>query len=223
MDLKTLYIDGTKIESTANRYTFVWRKSVEKNPKKLMDKMILALGLPDDSTLEEIEEHVKTRFNEIRNLCSRNRIIFVHGIGRRKTQEQRDYEDPKEVVERFATYRNHLALMGIRNSYSKTDHDATFMRMKEDHILNGQLKPANYETKKKRKTKQNIGHRDNLLYREDQDAYVGKAGKHLARGKDRKTKTASGFVDIVWTYTCCEPHTKKHPVLPIIRAAPDAV
>lgn len=32
--------------------------------------------------------------------------------------------------------------MGDRNSYSKTDHDATFMRMKEDHMLNGQLKPA---------------------------------------------------------------------------------
>lgn len=98
--------------------------------------------------------------------------------------------------------------MGIRNSYSKTDHDATFMRMKEDHILNGQLNPANYETKKKRKTKQNIGRRENLLYREDQDAYVCKAGKHLARGKDRKTKTTSGFADIVWTYTYCEPTQK---------------
>ena len=32
--------------------------------------------------------------------------------------------------------------MGERNSYSKTDHDATFMRMKEDHMRNGQLKPA---------------------------------------------------------------------------------
>lgn len=32
--------------------------------------------------------------------------------------------------------------MGKRNSYSKTDHDATFMRMKEDAMKNGQLKPA---------------------------------------------------------------------------------
>jgi len=142
VDLKTLYIDGTKIESTANRYTFVWRKSVEKNQKKLMDKTILALGLPGGSTLEEVEERVKAKFNETRNLCAKNRIVFVHGIGRRKTPEQRDYEDLKEAMERFATYRNHLSLMGIRNSYSKTDHDATFMRMKEDHMLNGQLKPA---------------------------------------------------------------------------------
>lgn len=285
VDLKTLYIDGTKIESTANRYTFVWRKSVEKNQKKLMDKMIGALGLPDGSTLDEVEEHVKDRFNEVRNLCSRSRIKFVYGIGHRKTQEQRDYEELKEVMERFSAYRNHLRLMGIRNSYSKTDHDATFMRMKEDHMLNGQLKPAyniqlassgafivgvmgsqksndlhtlkpfleqmlpaygkslknivadagyeseenygylekknltayikpsNYETKKKRITKQSIGRRENMIYLEDKDVYVCKAGKHLARGRDRKTKTASGFVDTVWTYTCreCEecPHASE--------------
>jgi len=33
-------------------------------------------------------------------------------------------------------------ILGNRNSYSKTDSDATFMRMKEDHMKNGQLKPA---------------------------------------------------------------------------------
>lgn len=285
VDLKTLYIDGTKIESSANRYSFVWRKSVEKNQKKLMDKMICTLGLPEGSTLDEVEERVKARFNEVRNFCSRNKIVFVHGIGRRKTQEQRDYEELKTVMERFSAYRNHLKIMGSRNSYSKTDHDATFMRMKEDHMLNGQLKPAyniqlassgafivgvmgsqkpndlhtlkpflkqmlpaygkslknivadagyeseenytyletnnlaayikpsNYETKKKRITKQNIGRRENMLYLEDQDAYVCKAGKYLARGKDRKTKTASGYVDTVWTYTCREcggcPHASE--------------
>lgn len=32
--------------------------------------------------------------------------------------------------------------MGNRNSYNKTDPEATFMRMKEDHMKNGQLKPA---------------------------------------------------------------------------------
>ena len=282
VDLKTLYIDGTKIESSANRYTFVWRKSVEKNQKKLMDKTIQALGLPAGSTLEEVEERVKDRFSEIRNLCSKNKIVFVQGIGHRKTQEQRDYEDLKEAMERFDAYRNHLSLMGIRNSYSKTDHDATFMRMKEDHMLNGQLKPAyniqlassgafivgvlgsqkandlhtlkpfleqilpaygkslenivadagyesaenygylasknltayikpaNYEWKKKRKTKQDIGRKENMIYLEDQDVYVCKAGKHLARGKDRKTESASGYVDTVWTYACYECENCPH-------------
>lgn len=39
-------------------------------------------------------------------------------------------------------YEKHLEAMGERNSYSKTDPDATFMRMKEDHMKNGQLKPG---------------------------------------------------------------------------------
>lgn len=39
-------------------------------------------------------------------------------------------------------YEKQEAILGERNSYSKTDIEATFMRMKEDHLLNGQLKPA---------------------------------------------------------------------------------
>lgn len=99
LDLKTLYIDGTKIESYANRYTFVWRKTVEKNWKKLNEKLMQDLELPEGSTY-------------------------------------------KEALDRFEANRPHLSIMGDRNSYSKTDHDATFMRMKDDHMLNGQLKPA---------------------------------------------------------------------------------
>ena len=276
VDLKTLYIDGTKIESAANRYTFVWRKSVEKNQKKLMEKMSTELELPEGSTLEDVESIVKHRFNEIRNICSRNRIEFVYGIGHRKTPEQRTYEHFKEAVERFAAYRNHLAIMGTRNSYSKTDHDATFMRMKEDHMRNGQLKPAyniqmasngafivgvmgsqkandlhtlkpfmeqslraygqaiesivadagyesvenydylknkdltsyikpaNYEWKKKRKAKNDIGRKENMLYLEERDVYVCKADKHLVRGKDQKKKTSSGMEDTIRVYTCKE-------------------
>jgi hypothetical protein len=47
-----------------------------------------------------------------------------------------------ETLERFKKYIKQLHLCGERNSYSKTDTDATFMRMKEDHMKNGQLKPA---------------------------------------------------------------------------------
>ena len=39
--------------------------------------------------------------------------------------------------------------MGARNSFYKTDHGATFMHMKKYHMLNGQRKPANYETQRK--------------------------------------------------------------------------
>lgn len=142
VDLKSLYIDGTKIEAVANRYTFVWRKSVDKYQSKLKERMIKELSMPEDSTLKEVISRVYTEFNSIRNICSKLKIEFVHGIGRRKTQEQRNYEYYQDVKEKFEAYQQHLEAMGGRNSYSKTDHEATFMRMKDDHMRNGQLKPA---------------------------------------------------------------------------------
>lgn len=142
LNLKTIYIDGTKIESVAGRYTFVWRKTVEKYQKKLQEKAIAELDLPEDSSLEQVKKCVNQEYNRIRNICRDNKTIFVYGTGKRKTQYQRDYEHFKEMSEKLEQYEEHLRLMGDRNSYSKTDHDATFMRMKEDHMRNGQLKPA---------------------------------------------------------------------------------
>ena len=69
-------------------------------------------------------------------------IEFVHGIGKRKTMLQRSIEKLEEYTEKLKEYTNKLYKCGRRNSYSKTDNDATFMRMKEDAMLNGQLKPA---------------------------------------------------------------------------------
>lgn len=68
-------------------------------------------------------------------------IEFVHGRGKHKTQLQRDYEKLYSYLERLDNYNKSLEICGKRKSYSKTDTDATFMRMKEDHMLNGQLKP----------------------------------------------------------------------------------
>lgn len=48
----------------------------------------------------------------------------------------------KESIPKMLEYEHHLHIMGERNSYSKTDVDATFMRMKEDSMKNGQLKPG---------------------------------------------------------------------------------
>ncbi len=69
-------------------------------------------------------------------------ITFVHGIGRRKSAIQKSIESLETYIEKLKEYTHKLYTCGERNSYSKTDPDATFMRMKEDHMLNGQLKPA---------------------------------------------------------------------------------
>ena len=69
-------------------------------------------------------------------------VVFVHGIGKRKTPLQKSIETLGDYLFRLKKYNHQIHICGGRNSYSKTDHDATFMRMKEDAMGNGQLKPA---------------------------------------------------------------------------------
>ena len=143
IDLSSIYIDGTKIEAYANRYSFVWRGSIEKWQEKLRIKIIKYFDLNKDLTPYQVLEVVKIVFNQVSKECKEKKINFVHGQGTRKHQLQRDYEQLKDWKIKLETYAQHLEIMGdYRNSYSKTDHDATFMRMKEDHMRNGQLKPA---------------------------------------------------------------------------------
>ena len=130
-DHKTVYIDGTKLESAAGRYTFVWRKPIQKHLAKVKAELEKRTGLKSASAIgSRLEEE-------------RRHILFVHGSGKRKSPQQREWEEQWTLLERWKAYERKLAIMGEgRNSYSKTDPDATFMRMKEDHMLNGQLKPA---------------------------------------------------------------------------------
>ena len=68
---------------------------------------------------------------------------FVSGCGHRKSIQQKQYQDLQGYLERLKTYEHHIEVCGEeRNSYSKTDHDATFMRIKRDYMGNDQLLPA---------------------------------------------------------------------------------
>lgn len=60
---------------------------------------------------------------------------FVQGKGHKKSQLQRNYEEIKEYRDKLKEYEAHLRICGERNSYSKTDHDATFMHSKEDYYM----------------------------------------------------------------------------------------
>ena len=146
---KSIFIDGTKIESAANRYTFVWKKAVTKNQEKLFNKI--------PALVEECEKHYGLRIVHNGNVSLRTLkrlrkklyrirqeegIVFVHGTGRRKTRLQKSIETLEMYLAKLKEYNKKLHICGERNSYSKTDQDATFMRLKEDAMLNGQLKPA---------------------------------------------------------------------------------
>jgi len=149
LSLANIFIDGTKLESFANRYTFVWGKRVEKEKAKLQEKIKnelpkiarnlgLRFGFDEEIETYEIEKLIK----RMKRKQILDGIEFVYGIGRRKTPLQRAMEKVEEYLRRQKKYERDIRILNGRNSYSKTDHDATFMRMKEDHMRNGQLKPG---------------------------------------------------------------------------------
>ena len=146
---KTIFIDGTKIESAANKYTFVWKKAVTKHQARLFDKILLLVKECEELYGWRIVHHRKVYLHTLKRLRKKlyrlkreEGIVFVHGRGHRKTHLQRSLETLESYIEKLKEYDQKLHICGERNSYSKTDTDATFMRMKEDAMMNGQLKPA---------------------------------------------------------------------------------
>ena len=147
VSLKEVFTDGTKIESGANRYTFVWRGSVEKNKEKL-EKKIKEVIKEIEKTIEEDSQN-EDEVEPPSTLSSEELDKKIEELNEKLSKKQA----PKNVITqarklktealpKLQEYESHLKKMGERNSYSKTDPDATFMRMKEDHMKNGQLKPA---------------------------------------------------------------------------------
>ena len=149
VQFENAFIDGTKIEANANKYTFNWKKVVLKNEDKIMEKAINLIteinlikmkdfSFSKERALADIEVVLSYLYSEKVN---RN-IVFVHGTGKRKSRIQKWIEQLEEFKERKEKYDTSKKLMQNRNSYSKTDKDATFMHMKEDHMRNSQLKPG---------------------------------------------------------------------------------
>lgn len=150
---RRLYIDGTKIESAANKYSFVWRGSILKSRDKLHLKITKQIGKLNEryrasdlcfSIYEAYDaEYLRKVQAFLADEIRLENICFVSGKGRHKTALQRDYEKISEYLNKLNEYEKHLEVMGPeRNSYAKTDACATFMHMKEDHMRNSQLKPG---------------------------------------------------------------------------------
>jgi transposase len=133
-----LFVDGTKFEANANKYSFVWRKSTTKYEIRLLGK--LDVLLPELCTKYGLIPNTPEELHNI--LESRMTTPFVYGRGNRKTELQRDIEKLRELLSRKGKYASYQETFKGRNSFSKTDPDATFMRMKDDHMRNSQLKPG---------------------------------------------------------------------------------
>jgi transposase len=146
LSLKELTVDGTKIEANANRYTFVWgrairvsRERIERQLRELWAyvEQIYALeeNQPNAPEFEGLDaEAVERAVREI-NEALRDKPV------RQKVKQKLAYAK-KNWPKKLAEYDEKEKILAERKSFSKTDEDATFMRMKEDHMRNGQLKPG---------------------------------------------------------------------------------
>lgn len=145
-----IFIDGTKIEANANKYSFVWKKAVNKNELKMREHIKSFIGSINTefqtnyifSDEDDVATLLKDILSTLNHIKSRLNLEFVHGIGKRKTSLQRTIEKAEDYLLRQSKYNEYNDTFNGRNSFSKTDKDATFMHMKEDHMRNAQLKPG---------------------------------------------------------------------------------
>ena len=145
VSLDVQYIDGTKIEAKSNKYTFVWKGSVEKYKEKLETKINTILSDIEDSIQSDNQELNTEELPKKINSDELKEKLSELNKKLKKPTKKHEKELQKlqnEHLPRLEKYEKELEILGHRNSYSKTDSDATFMRMKEDHMMNGQLKPA---------------------------------------------------------------------------------
>src|SRR6185312_1101110 len=144
---EAVFTDGTKIESAANRYTFVWGKSIKASKDRMKAQLDELWSYAQSVAVEELKDTAPLECHEINPEKVKETIARINAALDDKDQvspkvRQKLNYAKKHWPENLKKYDEQEKLLGERNSYSKTDPDATFMRMKEDHMLNGQLKPA---------------------------------------------------------------------------------
>ena len=218
VDLQHLYIDGSKFEANANKYSWVWKKSTEKSRYRFFDKITtLFEEINEELTCTGIElcinseyayapDYLKGAAEQYTEAWQIDETAFVHGRGHRKTTQQRHYEKLREYAAKLEEYVGKLKICGEdRNSYSKTDHSATFMRIKTDYMGNDQLLPA-YNVQ--------VGVADEYIavvdvnqYRSDMDCFVPLMNKfYTTYGFYPKYPVADAGYGSYNNYIFCEQH-----------------
>jgi len=158
--LDCLFIDGTKIEANANKYSFVWKKATDKFFAKLQELIqvyfqeeitplihqAIELDTQEPISSEQLLALSQILEEELEKLSQDMEETPVKGKDERKTQRRKLKKVLRKVKEDFSVraekYEKYQGTFEGRNSFSKTDTDATFMRIKKDHMKNGQLKAS---------------------------------------------------------------------------------
>lgn len=146
VSLETTFVDGTKIEANANRYTFVWGRAVKKHKERIAEQLEELWNYAEGVAKDELQNTEGIDFKEVDSEKVAQTIEKINEVlkGKKaasKIRQKLNYAKKNWAVN-LEKYKHQQEVLQGRNSYSKTDTDATFMRMKEDHMRNGQLKPA---------------------------------------------------------------------------------
>jgi transposase len=146
VSLKEIYTDGSKIESVANRYSFVWGKAIKTSRERIKEQLKELWAYTQKIAAQEKQDNTPPDFDKV---DSENVKATIEKID----AALKDKEVSKEVKQKLSyakkqwpdklnQYAKQEKILAGRNSYSKKDTGATFMRMKEDYMKNGQLKPG---------------------------------------------------------------------------------
>ena len=146
VDIKTIYTDGTKLEANANKYTFVWGKAIKRNKARIKSQLEELWSYAEQVAKEELLDNDPTTYTELDAQQVSNTIASINAALKdkqvdKKVKQKLNYAK-KNWPKNLDKYKTQEGILGDRNSCSKTDPDATFMRMKDDHMRNGQLKAA---------------------------------------------------------------------------------
>lgn len=147
LSLKEVFTDGTKIEANANRYTFIWAKSIKTNREKIIAQVKELLDYAGKVAAAEMEDHTPTDFDPIDGQAVQKTVDHINEALKNKPEVPKAVKTKlaylkKTAAQNIDKYKEQEEMLKGRKSCSKTDSDATFMRMKEDHMKNGQLKPG---------------------------------------------------------------------------------
>jgi transposase len=145
LSLKDAYVDGTKLEANANKFTFVWAKSIANHKSKIENQLKELWSYVEQVYKEESQEITTPTIEHITPEKVEQAIDDINKALSKKvdTKVKRKLTYAKKNwPNNLKKYQKQEAILQGRSSYSKTNIDASFMRMKDDYMKNGQLKPG---------------------------------------------------------------------------------
>lgn len=154
---EALFIDGTKILANANKFSFMWKNNTIRFDQMNREKILILMAelqeayevkhIPEGSnltldSLEELLTRMELHLEDLEKEVEETAKISPNPAKQQRRKLKAQKRKLSERRDKLLEHQAQLAIYGTRNSYSKTDNDATFMRVKEDHMRNGQMKPA---------------------------------------------------------------------------------